>query len=235
MPVTNGPRILALQHVAFEDLGDFAATLAAREAAVDLRYGWESHRLAGEAASADLLIVLGGPIGAYETDRYPWLADELALIAARLSAGRAVLGVCLGAQMIAAAAGARVYPGHAGKEIGFGHVVLTEAGRASCLAPLAETGGAVLHWHGDTFDLPDGAVRLAGNALYPNQAFAMGDRVLGLQFHIEATGDGIEAWLTGHAAELASAGIEPGPIRIAAQGFQPCGGSVLARFLDQLS
>jgi hypothetical protein len=120
-----------------------------------------------------LLIVLGGPIGAYETDTYPFLAAEIALLERRLMHDRPTLGICLGSQLMAKALGARVFPGPL-KEIGWGRIDLTEAGAGSSLASLGSEDSEVLHWHGDTFDLPAGAVRLACNANYENQAFAFG-------------------------------------------------------------
>ena len=151
-------------------------------------------------AAADLLVVLGGPIGAYEEELYPFLADELRVIERRLAAGRPVLGICLGSQLMARALGARVYPG-TGKEIGWAPLQLTAAGRDSCLAPLG--GGApVLHWHGDTFDLPKGASLLASTPRYKNQAFAWQRHGLALQCHIEATAAGLERWYIGHACEI---------------------------------
>jgi GMP synthase (glutamine-hydrolysing) len=132
-----------------------------------------------------LLIVLGGPIGAYETDTYPFLAAEIALLERRLMHDRPTLGICLGSQLMAKALGARVFPGPL-KEIGWGRIDLTEAGAGSSLASLGSEDSEVLHWHGDTFDLPAGAVRLACNANYENQAFAFGQAALALQFHAEA-------------------------------------------------
>ncbi len=148
----------AIRHVAFEDLGSFAPVLEA--AGYTVRYLEAADGLASPAVAeeADLLVVLGGPIGAYEDDAYPFLADELRLLERRLAAGRPLLGICLGAQLIARALGASVYPG-AVKEIGWSPVRLTDAGESSCLRHLGR-GISVLHWHGDTFDLPAGATRL---------------------------------------------------------------------------
>jgi GMP synthase (glutamine-hydrolysing) len=196
------PTVIAVRHVAFEDLGSFAAPLHRRGWTIGYRDATVDDLAAPELALADLLVVLGGPIGAYEDEAYPFLLDELRLIERRLAAGRPVLGICLGAQLMARALGARVYPG-TGKEIGWSPLTLTEAGRRSCLAPLAD-GTPVLHWHGDTFDLPEGAVHLAATERYRHQAFAHGRHGLALQFHIEAEAQGLERWYIGHACEIAA-------------------------------
>jgi GMP synthase (glutamine-hydrolysing) len=147
------------------------------------------------------------------------------------------LGICLGAQLIASALGARVYPS-GGQEIGLEPISLTEPGAASCLAPFAAE-PTTLHWHGDTFDLPAGAIRLASTDLCENQAFALGDRVLGCQFHPEATGAGFEHWLVGHSAELAQAGIDPAALRAQMHAAAPeltrKSGQVMARWLAALT
>jgi GMP synthase (glutamine-hydrolysing) len=201
---------LALRHVHFEDLGAFRPVLEAR--GFNIRYvevGTDD--LGGlDAASPDLMVVLGGPIGAYEEDRYPVLIPELQLIGERLATGRPLLGLCLGAQLMARAMGAAVRRG-AEKEIGWGPVQLTEAGRAGPLAHLDSV--PVLHWHGDVLDLPDGAVCLASTGITPNQAFARGPAALGIQFHPEAEVAGFERWLIGHAAEIAEAGLSPEILR----------------------
>jgi GMP synthase (glutamine-hydrolysing) len=201
---------VAIRHVAFEDAGSLEDVLAARGIAIRyLDAGVDDLAL---AKSADLLIVLGGPIGVYEVSRYPFLRQEFAAIEGALRRGVPVLGICLGAQAIAAVLGSRVYPGRE-KEIGFGLIGLTPEGRASPLNALSESKFWVLHWHGDTFDLPSGATRLAETAITPNQAFAYGPKVLALQFHVELPPRDMEKWLIGHTAELARAGIEPGTLR----------------------
>ena len=174
---------LALRHVAFENVGVWAE--AFDEAGYSLKYIEVGPRPLPleEIKRSDVLIILGGPIGVYETEAYPFLVEEIAAIAARLAARRPTLGVCLGAQLMAAALGARVAPGP-GKEIGYAPVELTTAALKTPLAAIA--GLSVLHWHGDAFDLPQGAERLASTKLCPNQAFRIGDWALGLQFHVEA-------------------------------------------------
>jgi GMP synthase (glutamine-hydrolysing) len=227
---------VAIRHVTFEDLGGFAPALAAAGFAVHYHDIGTADGRALEADAADLVIVLGGPIGAYEDTAYPFLKDELALIERRLAAGRSLMGICLGAQLIARAAGARVFPSGV-REIGFAPVTLTNAGARSCLRPFAED-PLTLHWHGDTFDLPAGAVRLASTALCENQAFAMGPAVIGFQFHPEWDGRGIESWLVGHAAELAAAKIDIPRLRAEAKAhgarLAEKAHAVATAWLDQL-
>lgn len=162
---------LAIRHVHFEDLGSFAAPIAA--AGYQVRYldpGLDEVMLR-QLAAADLLVVLGGPVGVYDAPLYPILDKELGVLRCRLAAGAPTLGICLGAQLMARALGARVAPGSA-KEIGWAPVELTDAGR---IGPLRHLDGVpVLHWHGDAFDLPPGTECLASTSLCANQAFALG-------------------------------------------------------------
>jgi GMP synthase (glutamine-hydrolysing) len=192
---------LALRHVAFEDLGLLGPLLRERGHTVEYVEAPLVDLAALDALAPDLLVVLGGPIGVYETGAYPFLAHEIALLRRRLLAGRPTLGICLGSQLMAAALGARVYPSGV-KEIGWAPLTLTSAGGASSLRHLAST--AVLHWHGDTFDLPAGAVLLASTPACAHQAFSVGDFALALQFHGEAFGPALESWFVGHAGEIAA-------------------------------
>jgi GMP synthase (glutamine-hydrolysing) len=197
---------LVISHVAFEDLGAFGPAIARRVGSVRLCEVGLEDVAALDPLVPDLVVVLGGPVGVYETGDYPFLGDEIAFAARRLESRRPLLGICLGAQIIARAAGARVYPSGV-KEIGFAPITLTEAGRESCLAPFADD-RLTLHWHGDTFDLPDGATLLASTAACCNQAFSIGPNIIGFQFHPEAGGPGFERWLIGHTVELRAAGID---------------------------
>ena len=228
-------RALAIRHVHFEDLGAFAPVLVAHGYEIAYVDAGLDDLAAIDETTIHLLIVLGGPIGAYEEDHYPFLTAELALIGRRLEGNRPILGLCLGAQLIARALGADVRPGPA-REIGWGPVTLTEAGLAG---PLRHIGAEpVLHWHGDVFTLPDGADRLAATEVCPNQAFAVGPNVLAFQFHPEAAVDGFERWLIGHAVEIAGVRLSPDILRRETKLYGPAaeerGRRVIAAWLEGL-
>ncbi len=194
-------RCVAVRHVAFEDLGVWEAEIRAHGfEVVYLDVGVDD---LAAAADADLTVVLGGPVGVGDVDSYPVLSEEIALLRGRLEAGRATIGVCLGAQLMAAALGAEVRPGVA--EIGWAPITLTADAVAGPLRHLAEA--PVLHWHGDTFALPEGATLLASTAATPHQAFTVGSG-LALQFHPEVDGEAIESWHIGHSVELAARGLD---------------------------
>jgi GMP synthase (glutamine-hydrolysing) len=201
---------VAIRHVSFEDLGLLAPLLAAHGYAVTTLDAGVDDLGADLVRDADLLVMLGGPIGLSDRSHYPVLDTELGMLARRLRDGAPTLGICLGAQLIAAALGADVHPSGV-HEIGYAPVRLTPTGSRGPLGSLA--GVPVLHWHGDTFDLPAGAILLAGTPAVPHQAFCIGDAILALQFHLEAQHRRIEQWLIGHADELAAHALDPRDIR----------------------
>ena len=227
--------VLAIRHVAFEDLGSFAEPLKRAGYRIGYCNATEQELSAIDPVEADLLVVLGGPVGVYDTHAYPFLSDEIAILEQRLAADLPTLGICLGAQLIARALGSRVYPGPQ-KEIGWAPVTLTDAGGVGPLEQLA--GVPVLHWHGDTFDLPTGCELLASTETCHHQAFARGPQVLGLQFHPEVDGRGFERWLVGHACELATAGIDPRALRVDAthhaSGLSRAAVALIERWLEKL-
>lgn len=176
-------RAHTLQHVPFEGLGSIAPWLAAYGYEITSTRFFESAELPDEN-DIDLLVVMGGPMSVNDEERFPWLAAEKCFILAAIQAGKPVLGVCLGAQLIASAAGARVFA-NPQKEIGWFPVEGIDSGsHVHFHFPPSTT---VFHWHGETFDLPAGAVRLAQSQACLNQAFQMGRSVIGLQFHLETT------------------------------------------------
>ena len=134
----------------------------------------------------DAIVAMGGPMGALDDDEHPWLTDEKRLIADAVRSGLPFWGVCLGVQLLAASLGARVYPGPA-PEVGVLPVLLTDEALADPVFAGTPRDLLSLQWHGDTFDLPDGATRLAGSPAYPNQAFRVGADAYGVQFHLEVS------------------------------------------------
>ena len=200
---TTPARVYVFQHVACEDLGTFAEVLAARGFVAEYVRLFVNDRIPDDWTDAAALIFLGGPMSVNDESSYPYLAKEKAVIRAALARQTPTFGVCLGAQLIAAAAGSRVFPG-VRPEVGWAPVSLTMEGRQDKLSsPLAEL-EAVFHWHGDTFDLPRGAVRLAFSALTMNQAFRLGQTSYGLQFHLEVDAATIEAWMQAYPNDLGS-------------------------------
>ena len=216
---------IAIRHVAFEDAGTLEPVL--KERGIGLRYLEAGVDDLSSAKDTDLLVVLGGPIGIYEVDRYPFLKQELAMIESAVKKGVPVIGICLGCQALAAVLAARVYPGKK-KELGWEEMTLTKEGKASPLGAI--DGVRVLNWHGDTFDLPVGATRLASTAITPNQAFTYGDKVLALQFHVELPERDLEKWLIGHTLELAK--VDLGKMRADTARFAPAANEASRRVFN---
>lgn len=230
-------RALIIRHVPYEGVAGFRLPIE--------RAGYEIDRIdvtdpafaRTDLVAPDLVVAMGGPMGVYEQSAFPWIACEIERLRQRIAADRPTLGVCLGSQMLAAAMGARVYAGPI-KEVGFAPVFLSDAGTLSPLRHIAAA--AVLHWHGDTFDLPDGAERLAATPAYPNQAFRRGAHILALQFHAEMGEDPrIEAWLDGADDYLAAAGTDRTTMlenyRIQGPAAAAAGQSMIAEWLAGLS
>jgi GMP synthase (glutamine-hydrolysing) len=199
---------VVIEHLAVEHCGTFKPVLERRGFHVASISAASIARQFDQAKDASLLIVMGAPIGVYDAFEFPFLQTEIELIRWRLDARRPVLGICLGSQLVAAAMGARVFPGTSGFELGWAPVRLTEAGMKHPLAEVTGDDAPVLHWHGDTFDLPNGATLLASTSRYRHQAFAVGNYGLALQFHVETDADGLEQWFVAFAGEIRKSGAD---------------------------
>lgn len=197
-------RMAVLQHVPFEGPAAIAEWAAGRGAPLSVYHGYRGGGLPA-LDSFDMLTVMGGPMSVNDIATLPWLGPEIDLVRTAIESGKIVLGICLGSQMIARALGAAVYPAKV-REIGWFPVsrVAGHGGAATLFSALPQT-FTPFHWHGETFDLPAGALRLAETAHVPNQAFQIGARVLGLQFHMEATPESV-ADLAKHCADEIGSG-----------------------------
>jgi GMP synthase (glutamine-hydrolysing) len=195
-----------IEHLSVEHCGTFRQALEAHDYRIVSIPAAEIRNFYDKAAYGELLIVMGGPIGVYDAADFSFLTLEIELIRSRLQARRPVLGICLGSQLMAAALGANVFPGTNGVEIGWAPVQLTEAGRSHPLSDVAGDGWPVLHWHGDTFELPKGATLLASTSRYPNQAFAIEDYGLALQFHVETDAAELEQWFVTFVSDIRKLG-----------------------------
>jgi GMP synthase-like glutamine amidotransferase len=184
-------QVLVLQHIACEPPGTYEDVL--RERGVELvRIELDEGDALPDWREFDAIVAMGGPMSAGDDETLPWLSGEKRLIAEAVDAGTPFWGVCLGVQLLAASLGARVYPGPA-PEVGILPVMLTEEGRSDPVFRSLPDELPTLQWHGDTFDLPPDAVRLAGSPAYPNQAFRA-RRAYGVQFHIEVSPDMAREW-----------------------------------------
>lgn len=198
---------LVIRHVAFEGVAGYRDPIEAAGYEIERVPACTTDFAALDVLSPDLFVVMGGPMGVYETAEHPWLTDEIAAVRKRLSRNLPTLGVCLGSQLIASALGAKVYPGPV-REIGFAPLNLTGEGVTSPLRHIA--GVDVLHWHGDTFDLPEGTELLASSAAYAHQAYRRGANLLALQFHAEMGEDPrFHEWIEEGRDYLAGANVDP--------------------------
>lgn len=208
-------KILVLQHAPTEGLGLF------EEEMKKANLSWETLMISNDTLFPSAMkleeyggfIILGGPMGVYEQDKHPWILKELMIVQEMLRQKKPILGICLGAQMLAQAAGGRVYPGTK-PEIGWFPIRLDDwfYKRNPCFFQIDPANPhMVFQWHGDTFELPSEGYRLAWNENYKNQAFCFNGNAVGLQFHVEVTEDMIREWLSGDWArkQVIASGGDP--------------------------
>ena len=209
--------IHTLIHVPFEGLGCIEQWIINHHHKLSYTRLYEKHRFP-EMTEFDWLIIMGGPMGVSDEADYPWLAEEKSFIHSAIQSGKTVIGICLGSQLIAGVLGARVYPNHQ-KEIGWYEVKLTENAIQHPLFKNFEDKFTVFHWHGDTFDIPDGSIHILSSDTCSNQAFLYKEKVLGLQFHFEVTGQTLKEMIVNGKDEL----IENTTIQTAEQMLQQTG------------
>jgi GMP synthase (glutamine-hydrolysing) len=219
-------RIHYFQHVPFEGLGSIEQSIRHRRHHLTVTRLYQSDPMP-DMEESDLLVVMGGPMGVHDEDRFPWLAMEKRIIEKAMSKGMVVLGICLGAQLIADILGAKVYPNRT-REIGWFPIELTAAGRCSPLFGFLPERLKVFHWHGDTFDLPAEAVHIARSEACTHQAFVYNERTIGLQFHLECTLEGVESLIANCSGELADSRYvqAPSQLKAHAKAFRVINGSM---------
>jgi GMP synthase (glutamine-hydrolysing) len=233
-------RAIVLQHTPTEGPERVAVLLGQRGIPCETRALHAGEPVPSDVADGELLIVMGGPMGVADagSPRYPFLAPEIALLRRLVAREAPVLGICLGSQLLAAGAGAAVYP-NPRREVGWGSVDFLAVDREPALAGLRAS-ELVLHWHGDTFDLPAGAVHLASTPVCRHQAFRLGQRQFGLQFHCELERETIATWVREDADYVRDANGPEGAAHILAdtdrlyRAAQPVWDRLLGNILDLL-
>jgi GMP synthase (glutamine-hydrolysing) len=230
-------KALIIRHVPYEGVAGYREPIEAAGYDIDRIDVTDPAFSTLDLRAHDLLIMMGGPMGVYEQDRYPWIGCQLRRLAQRLEADLPTLGVCFGAQMIAAAMGAHVYEGPV-KEVGFHPVTVHDHALGGPLRHLVDV--PILHWHGDTFTLPENVELLASSHVYDHQAFRRGNNLLAVQFHAEMGQDErFNAWIEewpesvieagGNEADLRAAHDKHGPPAVAA------GQAMIAEWIDALN
>lgn len=232
------PTAVVVRHEPMVALGNFEPVLRERGYRIVFVDAWSETFGADLTAVADaeLLVVLGSERGVYEADEHPFISTEIAFVRDRLAGERPTLGVCFGAQLIAAALGSEVRTGGS-VEVGYREVRPTDAGLDSPVRHILDV--PVAEWHGDTFDLPEGVTRLASSAAYENEAYGRGDWLLAVQFHPELTDAMHEEWLLAGIPYVERAGYDPAALRADRErfgaGMQAASARMLGAYLDGLS
>lgn len=202
-----------INHVDRDTSGTIGRTLAARGFEITHLYSNCDDVSTANVADSDILVVMGGSLGVYQAPDYPFIDREIDIIKARLDAEKPLIGICLGAQLMAAALGEKVYPGPNGKELGWFEIEVTPEGMDTPARHFDKSQTRVMQWHGDTFDLPKGAVRLARSEKYENQIYSYGRAAIGLQCHPEVCPRKVEDWLVSDASSVSDGIVDADKVR----------------------
>ncbi len=205
--------VLVVRHHLEENLGSLEKIFIERGIPFTYRDVFRQEMLPLRLNAYSGFIVLGGFMGVYEQDEYPFLKEEITWLSTVLEAKKPVLGICLGSQLVAKALGARVYRGEAGPEIGWKSVHLTESGKTDPVFQNIPEAFVPIQWHGDTFDLPSGVKLLASSEMYPHQAFRFGEKVYAFQFHFEANQRLVDYWMESDPETMEKAGVSAEALR----------------------
>ena len=229
-------RALIIRHVPYEGVAGYREPIEAAGFEVDRIDVCDPSFSSLDLREPDLLIMMGGPMGVSEQDLFPWIGCQMRRLAHRLDAGRPTLGVCFGAQMMAAALGAEVYAGPV-KEVGFHPVTVHDHALDGPLRHIVDV--PILHWHGDTFTLPENVELLASSHVYDHQAFRRGNNILALQFHAEMGEDPrFDAWIEEWPESVAEAGGDEASLRDAhallGPGAVAAGRAMITEWLEGL-
>ena len=225
--------VLVFQHDPFEDLGFFSEVLEKQRTAYRVLRLFHGEMPAEDWERIGALIILGGPMSVNDEEEYPFLRWEKRIIRAAIDEAVPVVGICLGAQLIAATLGTLVYHGRV-KEIGWSPISITPHGQVDSLLGYLPENATVFQWHGDGFELPAGAIRLASSVNYKNQAFRVGKNIYALQFHLEVTPPMIARWIDERSKDLAQAPyILPDKILADTQNYAPILKYYGERFLSE--
>jgi GMP synthase (glutamine-hydrolysing) len=204
--MTDKKQVWAIQHIEYGDLGSFEKVLRERNFDIQIIQSQENDLSLLDASKPDLIMILGGPMSIYDVTNTNWVQREQAFVKQRIESQKPLFGICFGAQMIARALGAKAYEGPQGKEIGWEKIHVNEAGMQTPLRHLDGSFTEMMHWHSDTFDMPEGAELLASSDLYKKQAYRYGTHVFAMQCHPEVTEKKINIWCSKSEDDVKKAG-----------------------------
>lgn len=231
--MSNKKQVWAIQHIGYEDLGSFEPVLKSRGFEVKYLCSRNIDYKGLFAQDPDLIIDLGGPMSVHDEDRHPWIVNERQFIKERIGSEKPLMGICFGAQMIASALGADTYEGKQGKEIGWSKITVNEEGQKTPFRHLDGSLTHMMHWHGNTFDLPDGAVLLALSDKYHKQAYSYGDHIFCMQCHPEVTEAKLRLWYSSGKNEIEEVGLTVDKMKADAHAYNEILSQQAALFLNE--